>query len=134
MPSPRGASSGVGTISEPVGDNQRSPTVRRHLGRLLAAVMTVAVLIAVTWFTGLPGPMRRYPVADLQHLADRLNRAALDGPNARCFNGRGDPATVDVVHSRVILTGAAPFPLSPDELDMVDGTHKSFVTVACDGL
>ena len=117
------------------GSDERPTRLVPGLPDPVIATPTVAALIAVTWFTGLPGPgpMRRYPVADLQRLADRVNRSALDGPNALCFNGRGDPATVDVVHSRVSLTSSAPFPLSSDELDMVDGTYKRFVIVACDG-
>ena len=97
--------------------------------------MTVAMLIAITWVTGLPGPgpLRRYPVSELHRLAARINHWALDGPNALCVNGGETPATVDVVHSRVVLVSAAPFQLSRDEFDMVDGDKKHFVVQGCDG-
>lgn len=93
-------------------------------------IVTVVVLVALgglSLLTGVPGPgpMRRYPITDLNDTADRINRAALashTSAGVRTTVAPGDPAQVDLWRSRVTVSVTAQvctLGLSSDELAMV---------------
>lgn len=93
---------------------------------ILAAVTTVLV---VSSFTGVPGPgaAKRYPVAHLDLLAQRIRDESRPSP---CNEGR-DIASVDLLRSRVVVDGAVSFSLAPGEVDMVADNTTQFLSVTC---
>ena len=76
------------TDGRPPSRRRTGPSVAVVLIAAALAVVGVAVLVTYTGLPG-PGPLRRYPLHDLQSLADRFNRA-----------DRG-AASVDLLHARV---------------------------------
>lgn len=91
--------------------------------------------MGLTLLVGFPGPgaLRRYPVTDLNSLADRINRSAHSGPFAPCVPP-GDIATVDIVASRVVVGSGLPVTLNKSEMDMVVGNNggPAFSYISCD--
>jgi hypothetical protein len=117
-------------------DTTNGPSRARRLFAALGAVAaSMALVVLVASVTGLPGPgpIRRYPTRDLDHLADRINAGTRDPRFAPCL-GPGDIATVDPIRSRVIITKALPFALDKEEAQMVQSPNGNpqFVAVACD--
>ncbi len=117
-----------GSDDEVAVEAEPSPSRARRWGRRsgIAAAVVVA-LFALTFVTGCPvrGPLQRYPVRDLQQLADEINAAG------GCSAGVGPLATVDLVRSRVVLHGATWSPLPVDERPMVLGA-SDLTLVSCD--
>jgi hypothetical protein len=102
--------------------------------------LAAATIISVSFFTGLPlpGALRRYPVHDLQRVADRINADAHSGSNRRCFPSE-DFAHVDYWRSRIVIDGVytstpyVPSPLPPSEEAMIAGADgRVFVSGGCD--
>jgi hypothetical protein len=94
---------------------------------VIVTVVVVVALGGLSLLTGVPGPgpMRRYPVAELNETADRINRAATSSSASAGVRSVGEvdgPAAVDLWRSRVIVNQRASvcaIGLSPDELAMV---------------
>jgi hypothetical protein len=93
-------------------------------------IVTVVIAVALgglSLLTGVPGPgpMRRYPVAELNDTADRINRAAVSSSasaGVRSVGDVSDPAQVDLWRSRVVVSKFAQvctIGLATDELAMV---------------
>jgi hypothetical protein len=96
---------------------------RRARQAVLAAVVVVVLVggfLVTTSVTGFPGPgaVHRYPIADLQDLAKRINRTTCSG------GGDWAPtpvASVDWFRSRVHLSGPpAGVVLAPEDRPMVE--------------
>lgn len=96
-------------------------------GWVVATVVVVVALAGLSLLTGVPGPgaLRRYPVAELNETAERINRAAISSSASAGVRTAGEvdgPAQVDLWRSRVIVNTFAPvctIGLSSDELAMV---------------
>jgi hypothetical protein len=125
-------------MTEPAGGDHRNASAgpwRRAVRYLLVSLAVLVVGVALTLLVGFPGPggLRRYPVADLNSLADRINRSAHSGPYASC-SPPGDIATVDLVASRVVVGSTLPVALNENEKDMVVGKNggPTFAPLRCE--
>ncbi len=94
------------------------PTGRRTITAIVAAIAVIGGFFVMTAWTGLAGPggARRYPVADLQHLADQINHS----DDCGLPGGPKPVATVDWFRSRVHLTDPYGVALAPADRPMVD--------------
>jgi len=90
----------------------------RTVRAVVAAMALVVAFFVVTSWTGLPGPggARRFPTADLQHLADQINQSG----DCSSWLGSKPMATVDWFRSRVHLTQPSSVALGPHDRPMVD--------------
>jgi hypothetical protein len=97
---------------------EHAPTGRRTVIAIAAAIAMICAFFAVTSWTGLPGPggARRYPVADLEHLADQINHS----DDCGLPSGSKPVATVDWFRSRVHLAHPFSVALAPADRPMVD--------------
>jgi hypothetical protein len=96
---------------EPTVDSTSPPRRRRWRIAALVASLVVLILVAygITTVTGLPGPgpIRRYPVADLDALTVRINHVF-----PGCEQLHTPPlAYVDTLRSRVILRASWTLPV-----------------------
>ena len=118
-------------------DHENRPRrLRRVVATLAGVIGTIIVLFALTSATGLPGPgaLRRYPPADLNRVADKINHAAHNDSFAPCY-GPEDIATVDPIKSRVVITKTMlPIALDKEQVPMIDGPNgdRVFAMIACD--
>ncbi|MGZ4726183.1 MAG: hypothetical protein ACXWB2_00545 [Acidimicrobiales bacterium] len=96
-----GAGPGPGVGSNTWGRQRRSARQRRAVVTTIVVALCLATFVVVTGQTGFPGPgaLRRYPTADLQDLADRINH----GGDCASFAPDLPVASVDWVRSRVHL-------------------------------
>ena len=110
----------------------RMPEPPRHLLRngcigIAIVILVVGTFIGVTALTGLPGPgpLRRYPLHDLQTLAARVNRsepgtASIDLLRSRV---RINPTVLSCQQSMLVgPDGHTPMPLSPEESRMAEAS------------
>lgn len=103
---------------------------------LVVTVIVLAGLVGLSLITGFPGPgaLRRYPLSDLNEVADRINnRAARNGTTADAFGG--EPAEVDLVTSRVrvsVTVDVCGMGFSSDDLEMIE-MKGSGRTPSCGG-
>ena len=97
---------------------RREQRVRRTWVTLAIGALLLASFVLVTDRTGFPGPgpMRRYPISELQAVADRINR--LDCSTLDPWPPPG--ASVDRLRSRVHLAHPESVVLSPTDRPMVD--------------
>lgn len=94
---------------------------------VIVTVVIVVALGALSLVTGVPGPgpLRRYPMAELNDTAERINRAAATSSasaGVRSVGEASDPAQVDLWRSRVKVSRFAQVctvGLSSEELAMV---------------
>jgi len=111
-------------VDEAIGPNttarqRREQRIRRTWVSVIVGALLAGSFVLVTGQTGFPGPgpLRRYPDADLGALAERINGSAA------CYGSFGpqEPiASVDRLRSRVHLSEPQWVVLAPQDRPMVD--------------
>lgn len=89
---------------------------------LIGTLVVLAGIVGLSLITGFPGPgaLRRYPVSELNDVADRINRAADSAPTSPVSTR---PAEVDLVTSRVrvsVTADVCSLGLSSGQLEMIE--------------